>query len=185
MADSLRYEYRVERDIWGPRRAEIALVRRTTSHGLRGHLQHHRDHGELVIFHRTFKPRLELDELERYAQQLELVAKHANEGPFGCFVDAHTHDDVVQVTLYERWFDGRHVTMAELARREFDPEDENSLVASAEFVAELETWAERCNDEREMSYLENRVEEAVREERSSERASAANELAWILGKHAR
>jgi hypothetical protein len=171
----------VVRDIWGPKRAEITLFRRVANHGLRQHLRSH-GHDEVVLFHRTFKPRLELDQLERYAQQLERVAKHGNEGTLGCFVDTRTRDGGVTVTLYERWFDGDQLITDELASRTFDPEEESTLVASAEFVAELEDWSERRNTERETAYLEHSVEDAAREERSLERSSAASELTRILAK---
>lgn len=176
------YEYRVDRDIWGPSRAEIKLIRRTVSRGLLKH-RHQRGRDEVVLFHRTFKPRLQLDELERFAQELDRVAKHGNEDTLGCFVDTRTRDGVVGITLYERWFDGRRLICDELASCTFDPEDETALVASAEFVVELENWAERRNDEREAAYLEQSVEDAARDERAVERASAASELASILAKH--
>lgn len=182
MADRPPYEYRVVRDAWGASRAEITLVRRAVSHGFLKH-RHERDRDEVALFHRTFKPRLEFVELERYAQELERVAKHANEGTMGCFVDTRSRDGVVKVTLYERWFDGQHLITDELASRTFDPDEESALVASAEFVAELEDCAERRNAERVTAYLEHSADDAVREERAVERASAASELAWILGKH--
>jgi hypothetical protein len=182
VAERRSHEYRVERDIWGQERAEISLIRQTVSHGL---LKRLRDHGsdDVVVFHRTFKPRLELDQLERYARELERAAKHGNEGTLGCFVDTQGGDGVVEVKLYERWFDGRRLICDELASRRFDPEEDTTLVASTEFLAELQEWAERRNDEREAAYLESSVEDAVREQRSVERASAASELASILAKH--
>ncbi len=183
MADKPRYEYRVERDIWGPARAEITLIRRTAPRGLLAPFRGRRTASELRLFHRTFKPRFELDELERYARELDQVARHGNEGSLGCFVDTRTHYGVVEVALYERWFDGHDLICDELASRRFDPEDEGAVVAGAEFVAELQDWAERRNDERDMSYLQSSVEDEVRERGSAERASAAHELASILARH--
>jgi len=175
------YVYRVERDIWGPGRAEISLIRELPPRrGLLGHRRGRDDHDRLVLFHRTFTSQFELQELERYAAELERAARHANEGTFGCFVATQSRGDAVVATLYERWFDGAHLRCEQLARREFDASDEGTLVASAEFVAELEAWAEQRNDERETSYLEASVEAAARDERALERATAANELARIL-----
>jgi hypothetical protein len=122
-------------------------------------------------------------DLERYAAELERAARHGNDGTLGCFVDTRTRDSMVEVRLYERWFDGSHLRCDELASRSFDPDDDGALVASAEFVAELEVWAEQRNDAREASYLEARVEDAARDERALEHASAANELAQILARH--
>jgi hypothetical protein len=177
------YEYRVERDLWGPIRADISLIRRSVRRRLRDRLRRREPSGDVVLFHQTFTPRLELDDLERYAAELERAAGHGNDGTLGCFVDTRTRDSVVKVALYERWFDGSHLRCDELACRSFDPDDDGALVASAEFVAELEDWAEQRNDAREASYLEASVEDAARDERALEHASAANELAQILARH--
>ena len=165
-------------------RAEISLVRQPASPKLYKWFRHRNLGDPVVLFHRTFTPRLELDELERYAEQLERVARHGNDGTLGCFVHTRTRDSLVDVTLYERWFDGRQLQCDELASRTFDPHDDGTLVASAEFVAELEAWAEERNGARDASYLEASVEDAVRDERALQQASAAHELAQILARHA-
>jgi hypothetical protein len=159
---------------------DIALVRHPASHGVLDRIHRHDRQDEVVMFHRTFRPLLELAELETYASRLELVARHVTEGTFGCFVETVSRDGSVEITLYERWFDGVQLHCEELAGREFDAGDDNALVASAEFLAELEAWAERRNDDRELSILNANVEEAARTERSSERSAAADELAEIL-----
>jgi hypothetical protein len=159
---------------------DVGLVRRPASHGLLDRLHHHEPHDKVVMFHRTFRPMLELAELETYASRLELVARHATQGTLGCFVETASRDGLVEITLYERWFDGNQLHCEQLARRDFDASGENVLVASAEFFAELEAWAERRNEDRETSYLSANVEEAALTERSSERRAAADELAKIL-----
>jgi hypothetical protein len=128
---------------------------------------------------------LDLAALEAYASQLELVARHANDGTFGCFVQSGSEAGRVQVTLYERWFDGAKLRCDELARREFDPDDESSLVASAEFLAELQDWAQRRNDEREASYRDAGISEAAATQQSLHRQAAADELASILASERR
>jgi hypothetical protein len=178
--DAQRFSYAVKRDVWGPDRAEVALVRRAESR----RLSLRRDHDErMVLFRRTFKPLLELEELERYASELEVAARHANEGTLGCFVDTRPHEGIVDVALYDRWFDGEHLGCDELARRRFDASDERSLVASAEFVAELEDWAERRNAERALTYSDDREETAARDRDAREREAAADQLAAILRSH--
>jgi hypothetical protein len=178
MDRAVKYRYSVERDSWGAAHAVVALVRRPPGQGVLGARQ---GRGEATImFRRTFRPRVQLEELERYAAELERVAKHANAGTFGCFVDTRSRDGIVEVSLYERWFDGRQLRCEQLASREFDPDDEHTLVASAEFVAQLEAWAEARNDERDWSYVERAIEEHAREQRALERQSAADELARIL-----
>lgn len=136
-----------------------------------------------MLFHRPFRPLLELKELEHYASELDLVARHANDGTLGCFVDTRPHEGVVEVALYDRWFDGEHLRCDELARRRYDAGDEGALVASAEFVAGLEHWAERRNEERELIYASEREEAAAREQDAREAAVAASELADILRSH--
>lgn len=108
------------------------------------------------------------------------MARHGNDGTFGCFVDTRTRAGLVEVTLYERWFDGRRLQCDALESRTFDPADEGALVASAEFVAELQVWSEERNDARDAAYLEASVEDAARDQRALEQASAADELARIL-----
>jgi len=176
------YRYEVQRDVWDAGRTDVALVRRAPQPR---RLSLHRSAGgePLVLFHRTFKPLLELKELERYAAELEQVARHANEGTLGCFVDTRSQEGVVEVAMYDRWFDGENLRCDELARRRFDAGDDQSLVASAEFVAELQQWAERRNDEREITYASEREETTARERDARESAAAADELAAILRSH--
>ena len=142
--------------------------------------------------HRSFKPRLELAELETYAAQLESAAEHGNDGTLGCFVRTEARDDgTVRVKLYERWFDGQHLRCEQLADREFDSTAEDALVASSEFLAELQAWAEQRNQEQDLDAVARQSVEAAHErartQRSTERAAAADELAQILAgvnKHA-
>ncbi|HWF53360.1 MAG TPA: hypothetical protein VG223_01970 [Solirubrobacteraceae bacterium] len=166
-----RYEYRVERDVRGPARAEITLVRR--ARGRRG--------GDaVVIYGRRFKPRTESEQLERYSFELRQVAKHANDGTLGCFIDTQSAGGQVHVRLYERWFDGTRLHCEELAHRTFDAEDDGALVDSAEFVAELEDWAERRNEQRDLDWIEATVAEQERVRRALEQDRAAGSLARIL-----
>jgi hypothetical protein len=176
------FSYEVQRDVWDAGHTEVALVRRAPAPRRLGL---HRGPSEepVVLFRRTFRPLVELKELERYASELELVARHANEGTLGCFVDTRPQEGVVEVALYERWFDGGHLRCDELARRRYDAGDEHALVASAEFVAELEDWAQRRNDEREQTEAADREESLAREADARERAAAADELAAILRSH--
>ena len=182
MAARCDYRYWVERDVWGPARAEISLVRSTPDHGALRLVHRHRPEA-VVLLSRTFRPRAELDELERYAAELERVAEHANSGTLGYFVDKRSTEGTVEIALYERWFDGSHLRCEQLARRLFDPTDDQALVASAEFVAELEDWAERRNHDRELDDLQKRVEQTDMQERASEKTAAAAELAAILNQH--
>jgi hypothetical protein len=162
----------------------VSLVRRSAPQRRRSLLRRGGDDGEVVVlFKRTFRPLLELKELERYAGALEMVARHANDGTLGCFVDTRPHEGIVEVALYDRWFDGDSLRCDELAHRRFDAGDDQSLVASAEFVAELQQWAERRNDERELTYATDREEAAARERDTQEAAAAAGELATILRSH--
>jgi hypothetical protein len=142
----------------------------------------HRDEhdGELVLFHRTFRPLLELFRLEAYAGQLERVAQHANDGTLGCFVVIETSVGMLDILLYERWFDGQRLNVDELAKRMFDPSDDETLVCGAEFVAELADWAERRNVERDAAYVAASAEDASRTQRTMEWDRVAAELARIL-----
>jgi len=176
------FTYEVQRDAWDAGRTEVTLVRRPAAHGFS--LRRHSAEAPVVLLRRTFRPLLELKELERYAAELERVARHANEGTLGCFVDTRSHDGIVEVALFDRWFDGDHLRCDELARRTYDAGDEQALVASTEFVAELEDWAQRRNDERAESEAGARAEAEAAQERTLERAAAAEELAGILRTHA-
>jgi hypothetical protein len=133
-----------------------------------------------MLFHRTFRPLLELFALETYAGQLARVALHANDGTFGCFVAIDSRVGMLQIWLYERWFDGQRLHVDELAKRVFDPSDDGTLVRSAEFLAELGDSAERRNEEREAAYLAASAEDASRTQHAIERERVAEELARIL-----
>jgi hypothetical protein len=177
------FSYEVKRDVWGAGRTDVSLVRQAPSPHRRSLLR--RAHGEepLMLFRRTFRPLLELKELERYAAELERVARHGNDGTLGCFVDTRPHEGVVEVALYDRWFDGQSLRCDELARRRYDADDEQALVASAEFVAELQAWADQRNEERELAYAADREGAAGREQDARERTAAADQLAAILRTH--
>jgi hypothetical protein len=136
------------------------------------------------MFHRNFKPIGELNELERYASMLDRVAQHASDGTFGCFVETASRGGDVEVTLYERWFGDGRLHCDQLAQRTFDASDTGSLIASAEFRAEIERWAEEQNARREAVYLDAASDEELRAEQAAERAAAANELAGILARRA-
>ena len=86
----------------------------------------------------------------------------------------------MEVALYERWFDGSHLRCEQLARRLFDPADDQALVGSAEFVAELEDLANRRNHDRQLDDLQKRIEQTDMQERASEKTAAAAELVEIL-----
>jgi hypothetical protein len=175
-----RYRYDVERD--SPRLGfvDVALVRREAPHGrFRRRGKHGRDEG-LALFHRTFRPLLELAALETYAGRLAQVARHANDGMLGCFVVIDSPAGLLQIELYERWFDGQHLHVDELVEGTFDPGDDGTLVCSAEFLAELEEWAERRNKAREAAYLAASANDASHNQRAMERERLATELVRIL-----
>jgi hypothetical protein len=180
-APPARYHYGVVRDTGRPGYTDVALIRCATPHGVVDHLLHHERRDAIVLHHRTFRPMLELAELEAYAAQLERAAEHGNGGTLGCFVETENRDDgVVRVTLYDRWFDGQRLRCEQLAGRDFDSTADNAVVDSSEFLAEVRDWAERRNDERDASYRDAATEDAARAERSVERAAAAAELDRIL-----
>ena len=176
--------HEVERSDARPGRVDVALVRMTVREG-RGLLRHHRDVVErTVLFHRTFRPMFELTAMESYAARLALIARYANEGTFGCFVRTEPTGGSVEVSLYERWFDGNEIQTDELARRTFDASDEAALVASTEFLADLRAWAERQNDDREAAYQRDSDSDQLLRSTLAEQESAGRELADILAAHA-
>lgn len=182
--------YRVVRDLSRPGFVDVALVRETPvgeaqSHGLLARLRHRdRRADALVLHHRAFKPMLDLAAMEAYAAQLERAAEHGNDGTLGCFVDTQQCEDAtVQVTLWERWFDGSRLRCEKLAEQAFDAGDEDAVVASAEFLAELQAWAQDRNDERDAQQTDEAAREQDRAERASERADNASQLAAILASH--
>jgi len=179
-----RYQYRVVRDLGGPRYADVALVRSPAPDGVLERLLHREQRDALVLAHLTFRPMFELTEMEAYAAQLERAAKHGNEGTLGCFVDTEQHDGgVVRVALYERWFDGRRLRCERLALRDFDAAEPDALVASTEFLTELQSWAADRNDGRDSGYIDAAVQESDRSERATERDDAARQLEAILEAH--
>jgi hypothetical protein len=175
-----RYRYDVERDYPRPGFLDVALVRREVPPG-RFHRRHQHGNNEgVVLFHRTFRPLLELAALETYAGQLARVAQHGNAGTLGGFVVIDSAGGTLQIGLYERWFDGQQLHVDELAQRTFDPGDDRTLVCSAEFLAAAGEWAERRDEEREAAYLEASAEDAARSQFAMERERKAEELAQIL-----
>jgi hypothetical protein len=174
------YRYEVQRDYPWPGFADLALVRHEVPHGRSTRLHKGGQDGESMLFHRSFRPLLELAALESYAGQLARVAQHANDGTLGCFVVIDSRVGMLQIRLYERWFDGQRLHVDELAQRVFDPCTDGTLVSSAEFLAELRDRGERRDEEREVAYLEASVEDDSRTRRAMERDQAAEELARIL-----
>lgn len=175
-----RYRYEVKRDHLRVGFVDVALVRREAPHGKLQRPHQHRGDGEQILFHRTFRPLLELAALETYAGQLARIAQHASDGTFGCFVVISSRVGMLQIALYERWFDGQRLHVDEIAQRVFDPGNDGTLVCSAEFLAELEDCAERRNEELDTAYLEANAEDASRTQRAIERERVADELARIL-----
>jgi hypothetical protein len=178
------YNYSVVRDFGGSGYADVALVRWSEPHGMLQHLLHRSPRDAVVLHHRTFRPMLQWVEMEAYVGQLQRAAEHGNNGTFGCFVQTEQREDgIVRISLYERWFDGRRLRCEQLAQRDFDAEEDDALVESAEFLTELQGWAANRNAEREASYLHAIEEQDVRAERASARAEAAKQLAQILASH--
>ncbi|MCL2419231.1 MAG: hypothetical protein FWD04_08060 [Conexibacteraceae bacterium] len=177
------YHYSVIREA-EPGQAYVALVRSPEPHGALGHLLHKQSDDVVVLMHRTFRPMLELTEMEAYTAQLERAATHANAGTFGCFVVTEQREDgIVRLALYERWFDGQHLRCEELAGRDFDATEPNVVASSAEFLTELQAWAAERNEQREAGYREAAVNDRDQLERATERVEAARELAQILERH--
>jgi hypothetical protein len=178
------YRYRVVRDLSRPGFADVALVR-DTEHRTRFRRLRHRDASDAaVLHHRAFRPMLELAAMEAYAAQLELTAEHGNAGTLGCFVQTAEGDDgTVRVILWERWFDGHRLHCEMLAGRRFDASDDQALVASSEFLTEVQAWAQERNDERELQQIDDALREQDQVQRASERAEAATQLAQILASH--
>jgi hypothetical protein len=185
MSDDWRCVYVVERADGQPGRLDVSLVRRrerVPAH----HLRHRVEVLErTVLFSRSFRPMLDLAAMESYVARLSLVARYAEEGTFGCFAQTRSEGRNVEVSLYERWFDGAEVRTDELACRAFDATDDATLVASTEFLADLRAWAERRNEEREAAYLQGRADDDARRQRASEQQAASEELNEILAAHTR
>jgi hypothetical protein len=175
-----RYRYEVQRDDSRPGFVDVALVRGEVPHGKFQYLHHQGGNHELILFHRQFRPLLELAALESYAGQLARVAQHANAGTLGCFVVIDSRIEMLRIRLYERWFDGERLRVDELAQRVFDPGDDETLACSAEFLAGLEAWGERRDEAREEAYVEATAEDAACTQLAIEQERAADELALIL-----
>ncbi len=185
MVPNWRYVYEVQRAQEGPGRVCVSLVRSRQ----RTSVQHFRSHTEVlqrtVLFSGSFRPMLDRVAMEGYAAQLALVARYAEEGTFGCFAQTRSEGGSVEILLYERWFDGREIHTDELARRAFDASDEESLVASAEFLADMRVWAEQRNGEREAAYLGELDAADARRRLTAQREAAGRELNEILAAHTR
>jgi hypothetical protein len=54
-------------------------------------------------------------------------------------------DGTVRVTRHDRWFKGNYLLSEQVAHRQFDSSDDGALLASAEFLAELEDPAAHRN----------------------------------------
>jgi hypothetical protein len=175
-----RYRYGVERDYSRPGFVDVMLVRRVAPHGKFHRLRQRRLDNGLVLFHCAFRRLRDLAALETYAGRLARVAQHANDGTLGCFVVIDSLAEMLQIRLYERWFDGQRLHVDELAASRFDPSDDGTLVRSAEFLAELGDRAERRNEERQAAYLEASAEDAACTHRAIEQERLAEELARIL-----
>jgi hypothetical protein len=183
--DEWRHVYGVESAQEEHGRVSVSLVRRRERHSSQ-RLRHHTETLErTVLFSRSFRSLLESVAQEAYAGRLWLIARYADEGTFGCFAETRPDGEHVEVLLWERWFDGTEIHTDELARRAFDAGDEQSLVASVEFLADLRAWAERRNQEREAAYLEQRIADDDRKQLASEQETASRELHQILAAHAR
>lgn len=179
-----QYHYSVVREVAGPAYADVALLRCTAPHGLLSQLLRHEPRDAVVLAHRAFRPMFDLAAMEAYAGQLERAAEHGNAGTLGCFVDTEQRGDaIVRVALYERWFDGKRLRCQRLAERDFDATEPDAVVASAEFLTELQAWAAECNDRREAACLEAVEEERDRARQATERATAAHQLERILASH--
>ncbi|HEX3875225.1 MAG TPA: hypothetical protein VHW26_13815 [Solirubrobacteraceae bacterium] len=181
-ADAPRYE--VVRTLGGAGYTDVALVVTRSAAGHHRHLgRRHDPAGDdtIVLYHRAFRPLSELVELEAYAAQLESAAKHAARGHLWCFVTTAAHrDGTVEVSLFDRWFDGRQVRCEQRASREFDSTDEASAAAALDFTAGLQAWAEQHNDAREAGCRERGGDELLEAERSEQTAAGARDLAALL-----
>jgi hypothetical protein len=116
-----------------------------------------------------------------YRAALEQAAGHATAGHYGCYVETRRlRGGKVQVELIEREVVDAKLRTAILASRTFDASDEDALVASSEFAAELSDWADRVNTERETVLAEGRAEHDQALADAAERERAAAELEEIL-----
>lgn len=183
MRESWRHVWEVEVADEPPGRVRVSLVRRrehTSAKGLRSHTE---TLERTVLFSQSFSTLLDAVARDRYIARLEQISHYAEQGQFGCFAETRSVDGSVEVILWERSFDGTDIQTEELARRAFDATDEQSLVASTEFLADLRIWAERRNDERDAVAAEERDENDARARLAAEREAAGRELNQILAAH--
>lgn len=185
MNDEWRYSYDVESAQEQHGRVSVSLVRKREHHSMQLLRSRIETVERTVLFSQSFRPMLDSVAQEHYAARLRLIARYADEGTFGCFAQTRPEGQNVEVVLWERWFDGTEIRTEELARRAFDAGDEQSLVASVEFLADLRAWAERRNEEREAAYLKERSADDDRKRLASEQETASRELHQILAAHAR
>lgn len=184
MRESWRHVWEVECAEASPGTLCVSLVRRR-EHRVARHLIAHTEIIErTVLFSKSFRPLLEAVALEHYAAQLRLVGQYAQDGRFGCFVESGSNGGNVEVVLYDRWFEDGEIHTEELARRAFDASDDGSLVASTEFLADLRLWADRRNEQREATILDQRDADAAGERLNAEREAASAELTRILATQA-
>jgi hypothetical protein len=165
-------------------RVEMSLVRRLDERGHELHrlLRGGRQSQAVVLAARSFGTR-DIAALSSYQATLERAAEHGNRGTLGCFVDSVAlADGRVRLELYERWLDGDKLRCEQLAQRVFDAQDDEALVSSSEFAAELREWSERRNEQRDAAVLQSSYTDARRAEDNAERRRAAHELAAILAR---
>jgi hypothetical protein len=182
MRESWRHVWEVESADEARGQLRVSLVRRRehTTKGLRSHTE---TLERTVLFSQSFRPLLEAVALEHYIARLQLIAGYAEQGQFGCFAETRSDGASVEVILWERSFDGADIRTEELARKAFDAGDEQALVASSEFVADLQIWAERRNDERDAAALHARDSADAQAQLAAEREAAGHELSAILAAH--
>jgi hypothetical protein len=119
--------------------------------------------------------------LAQYRGALAQAAEHAAAGHYGCYVETqHLRGGKVAVELVSREIKDAKLQTEILASRTFDASDDDALVASSEFAAELRAWAERVNDERTTALAEGTVEHDAELADAAERERAAAELEAIL-----
>jgi hypothetical protein len=175
--------YTVVRTLGGAGHTDVALVRtRPAPRHRRLGLRHEPATDDTVtLHHRAFRPLSELADLEAYAAQLQAAAGYAERGQLWCFVTTKARaDGVVEVSLFDRWFDGRHVRCEQRAHREFDSSEEDSATEAVDFTAGLQAWAEQQNDAREARCRERSGDEIVDAEQAAQTTAGAADLAALL-----
>ncbi len=168
-----------------PGRRRLSLVR-SREHRVHGRLRTHTEVVDrTVFFSRSFRLLLDGPAMAHYMAVLGQIGQYAQAGEFGCFVQTRPEAGQVEISLYERWFDGAELHTDELARRRFDASEEGSLVASAEFLADLQIWAQQRNEQRDAAILEARDADQQRLRLTSEREAAGQELNRLLAAYTR